>query len=72
MNAEPENQMGNFAFSAETHYVHTMGIQEHAALVEAIMLNFPEIYDEPMRSNRGEQLGARGASGAAIRPSSPT
>ena len=48
-----------------------MGIHEHAALIEAIMLNFPEIYEEHPDSNHNGESGVHDATGPAIHPSSP-
>jgi hypothetical protein len=68
---EPENPLGNLVPSMEARQVRAMGIHEHAALVEAIMLNFPEIYEDPLDSNQGGYIGAQGNAGPAIQSSSP-
>ena len=72
MSAEPENSLGNFALSKDARPVRVMGIHEHAALVEAIMLNFPEIYEDPIDSNRDRHPDAHNDTGPAIQPPSPS
>ena len=69
---EPENPKEYPALSQGADRVWTMSIQEHAALVQVIMLNFPEIYEEPIDSNCNGHLGAHDDSGPAIRPPSPS
>jgi hypothetical protein len=41
----------------ETRRLRAMNIHEHARLVQAIMLNFPEIYDEPSVPNIAALFG---------------
>jgi hypothetical protein len=45
-----------------------MEIYEHAALVQAIMTNFPEIYKKSGDSKYGGQFGGHGAAGPRIQP----
>jgi len=45
-NAEPEDLSWTDRFSKEASCFAALGIREHAALVQAIMLNFPEIYEK--------------------------
>jgi hypothetical protein len=71
MGKEPENPLGNFALSKDARHVRAMGIREHATLMEAIMKNFPEIYEKPVDSNQSGQPGAHDTSGPAIQPTSP-
>lgn len=71
MRNEPENPIGDFALSKDARHVRAMGIHEHATLVEAIMLNFPEIYENPVDLNQNGQPGAHGTLGPAIQPASP-
>ena len=71
MSKEPVNPLAGFSLSREARPVRSMGIHEHAALVEAIMLNFPEIYEDPIDSNYGVQPGAHGNTGSAIPPPFP-
>jgi len=42
----PDGPTVNSALSRNAQDHRMMGIHEHAALVQAIMLNFPEIYEE--------------------------
>ena len=67
----PENPLGEFVLSKDARHVRAMRIHEHASLVEAIMLNFPEIYEKPVDLNRKGQPGAHDSSGPAIQPTSP-
>jgi len=67
----PENPLGDFAPSKDARHVRAMGIHEHASLVEAIMLNFPEIYEKPLVLNQNGQPGAHDSLGPAIQPTSP-
>ena len=71
INMEPENPLGDLALSKDARHVRAMGIHEHAALIEAIMLNFPEIYEEHPDSNHNGESGVHDATGPAIHPSSP-
>jgi len=48
---EPEKPTGLSALPGEAEQSRTMSIQEHAALVQSIMLNFPEIYEEQAGAN---------------------
>ncbi len=45
-NEEPENPSEDAVLQTEAQSLRTMSIQEHAALVQSIMQNFPEIYEE--------------------------
>ena len=67
---KPENPLGDFALSKDARHVRAMGIHEHAALVEAIMLNFPEIYEKPVNLNQNGWPGAHDSLGPAIQPAS--
>ena len=71
MNVEPENPQANFALSKDARHVRAMGIHEHATLIEAIMLNFPEIYERPLDSNHGGQTSTQNNTGPAIQSPSP-
>lgn len=65
---EPENPLGNYALSKEAVRFRTMEIYEHAALVQAIMINFPEIYEKSGDSKCGRQFGGHGATEPRIQP----
>jgi len=67
----PENPLGEFVLSKDARHVRAMRIHEHASLVEAIMLNFPEIYEKPVVLNQNGQPGAHDTSGPANQPTSP-
>jgi hypothetical protein len=67
----PENPLGDFVTSKDARHVRAMGIHEHASLVGAIMLNFPEIYEKPVDLNQNGQPGAHDSSGPAIQPTFP-
>ena len=59
-NAEPEDLSWTDRFSKEAGCFSALGIREHAALVQAIMLNFPEIYertDVPKRVKKPVESG---------------
>jgi hypothetical protein len=45
-NAEPEDLSKTDHFSKEARCFPTVGTREHAELIQAIMLNFPEIYEK--------------------------
>jgi hypothetical protein len=61
MGTEPESRAWISPVLQEARRFRCMNIQEHANLVQAIMLNFPEIYDDP-KAFRAE------ASDDALRP----
>ena len=63
---EPENPKEYPALSQGADRVWTMSIQEHAALVQVIMLNFPEIYEEQAGANFVLQAGERGSAKRSI------
>ena len=71
MNVEPENPQANFALSRDARHVRAMGIHEHAALIEAIMRNFPEIYEKPFDSNHASQTNTEHNTGPAMQSPSP-
>ena len=52
------------AHAQETPSARGMDIQEHASLVQAIMLNFPEIYDQQV----GTKLAGEARKGEASSP----
>jgi hypothetical protein len=68
---EPEDPTAEIALSPEAQNIHTMSSSEHAALVRAIMLNFPEIYQLPDKSRYCRQAVAPGTAGPAIQPPEP-
>jgi hypothetical protein len=63
VNEGPLNPLGSYALSREALRFRTMGIHEHAALVQAIMTNFPEIYEKPVNPEFDHQSGGHCASG---------
>lgn len=54
--AEPDASSSNNFRGNETWQIPAIGTPEHAALVEAIKQNFPEIYVTPNDSSMGKQL----------------
>jgi hypothetical protein len=57
MNAEPEDVSGDYSQFEEARRFPAIGTREHTALVEAIKLNFPEIYMNADGAGNGEQAG---------------
>jgi hypothetical protein len=56
-NAEPEDLSGDDPMCNENRRFPAIGTPEHTALVEAIKLNFPEIYMNADGSGNGAQAG---------------
>ena len=54
--AEPEAVSQNDFGGNETWRIPAIGTPEHAALVDAIKQNFPEIYDDPNAPGNSEQF----------------
>jgi len=52
LNTEPEDLPENFLMRKEACCFPSMELREHAELVQAIMLNFPEIYFKSDRNQR--------------------
>jgi hypothetical protein len=71
MGTEPENPIVRFTLSKQAHHVREMEHGEHAALVEAIKLNFPEIYEKPNHPNCGPQSDASSMAKPAIQSPAP-
>lgn len=60
MGSQPEGRSWISPVLQESRRFRNMNIMEHADLVQAIMLNFPEIYDEPSASSMSKLVnGAR-------------
>jgi hypothetical protein len=55
--AEPHDQQENCLPCKQASYVPSAKTAEHAALVEAIRLKFPEIYQAPAASQNGSVAG---------------
>jgi hypothetical protein len=69
MGTEPENPTARCGLSRKTQHVREMEPSEHAALVETIRLNFPEIYEDPACPSCGPQSDADGTADSEIEPS---
>jgi hypothetical protein len=52
---EPENFSGAHSYRWKKGSFPAIGTAEHIALVAAIRLNFPEIYDNPIYPPRGQE-----------------
>ena len=66
---EPEDLPENLLLPKEAGCSPPMGIREHAALVEAIMQNFPEIYFKSKLSNVPAHLDEPECQRQSIHPS---
>ena len=68
MNVEPECPSRNRTADKKSWRYPAIGTPEHTALVDAIKLNFPEIYDHPNASGIRRQYGEPVALSSAIQP----
>jgi hypothetical protein len=68
VNVEPEYLSRSHSVDMRTRRYPVIGTPEHTALVNAIRLNFPEIYDEPNDTETGQQLFELGVWNSAIHP----
>jgi hypothetical protein len=69
-NAEPEALSRNDLGGNKSNRIPAIPPAEHAALLDAIRLNFPEIYDDQHDSVNREQHDARLPSSASFQPPS--
>ena len=69
LNTEPEDLPENFLMRKEACCFPSMELREHAELVQAIMLNFPEIYFKSDRNKDAQLPNEPAVQGQAIHPS---
>jgi hypothetical protein len=65
---EPENVSGDHSYRWKRGRFPAIGTAEHKALVAAIRLNFPEIYDNPICPPRGQEYREIPISSSVISP----
>lgn len=63
---EPENFSGDHSYRWKRGSFPAIGTAEHKALVAAIRLNFPEIYDNPICPPSGQEYCELPVMGAVI------
>jgi|CZKZ01.1.fsa_nt_gi hypothetical protein len=68
VNVEPEFLSKNRSVDMRGRRYPAIGTPEHAALVNLIRLNFPEIYEDPEDSQNGQQVCEPGVWRSAIQP----